>query len=57
MRGRFRVGGMLLGSALMVNVRRIQRYLEEQAQMVKSSQELRQVHPCQLFCRAYGDAS
>lgn len=28
-RGRFRVGDMLLGSALMVNVRRIQRYLAE----------------------------
>jgi hypothetical protein len=29
-RGRFRVGDLLLGSALMVNVRRIQRYLAEQ---------------------------
>jgi hypothetical protein len=31
-RGRFRVGSLMLGSALMVNVRRIQRYLAEQAQ-------------------------
>ncbi len=33
-RGRIRVGSMLLGSALMVNVRRIQRYLVEQAQLL-----------------------
>lgn len=30
-RGRFRVGMMMIGSALMVNVRRIQRYLVQQA--------------------------
>ena len=35
-RGRFRVGMMVVGSALMVNVRRMQRYLVQQA---KSTQE------------------
>ncbi len=34
-RGRFRVGVMLVGSALMVNVRRMQRYLVQQAKSTK----------------------
>jgi hypothetical protein len=41
-RGSFRVGAMMIGSALMVNVRRIQRYLVEKAKVeleTKESQE------------------
>jgi hypothetical protein len=38
-RGRFRVGAMMIGSALMVNVRRIQRYLAKKARAQRATNE------------------
>lgn len=50
-RGQFRVGVMMIGSALMVNVRRIQRYLVEQDEQQQQTQgaEAKKLRPSSSF--------